>query len=167
MQRLEVSGAVRPIYGLLGVKRLIYRLPTSHILRKVHSFLVTVFSSLPLSVTSLRNTKVQFPVALKKILKHTLLLLCSWTFYFCKNDFQCCIWTLYIICVVIISYILYVYDLFHIQNTVPCSLSCFHLPNSSFVLSFLFPFCYASCIFISFFTFFCIIFPPFLLVYIF
>ena len=25
MQRLEVSGAVRPIYGSLGVKRLIYR----------------------------------------------------------------------------------------------------------------------------------------------
>jgi len=26
MQRLEVSGAVRPIYGSLGVKRLIYSL---------------------------------------------------------------------------------------------------------------------------------------------
>ena len=26
MQRLEVSGAVRPIYGLLGVKRLITRI---------------------------------------------------------------------------------------------------------------------------------------------
>ena len=25
MQRLEVSGAVRPIYGSLGVKRLIYK----------------------------------------------------------------------------------------------------------------------------------------------
>ena len=27
MQRLEISGAVRPIYGSLGVKRLIYLLP--------------------------------------------------------------------------------------------------------------------------------------------
>ena len=32
MQRLEVSGAVRPIYGSLGVKRLIYNLsiPTTN-----------------------------------------------------------------------------------------------------------------------------------------
>jgi len=32
MQRLEVSGAVRPIYGSLGVKRLILHAPcmTSH-----------------------------------------------------------------------------------------------------------------------------------------
>jgi len=27
MQRLEVSGAVRPIYGSLGVKRLIFKCP--------------------------------------------------------------------------------------------------------------------------------------------
>ena len=30
MQRLEVSGAVRPIYGSLGVKRLIGRPPQRH-----------------------------------------------------------------------------------------------------------------------------------------
>ena len=29
MQRLEVSGAVRPIYGSLGVKRLIFQLRTT------------------------------------------------------------------------------------------------------------------------------------------
>ena len=43
MQRLEVSGAVRPIYGSLGVKRLkkkcklfLFKTPTSH--RAVNTF---------------------------------------------------------------------------------------------------------------------------------
>ena len=50
MQRLEVSGAVRPIYGSLGVKRLItttgahsstYRLPSSQADLKRHISLFT------------------------------------------------------------------------------------------------------------------------------
>jgi hypothetical protein len=50
MQRLEVSGAVRPIYGSLGVKRLIHStilhtiyLPTCHSPTYTHIFLVVPF----------------------------------------------------------------------------------------------------------------------------
>ena len=68
MQRLEVSGAVRPIYGSLGVKRLISFKDTlyNHVLRKmlsplclppVHTFVIPHKSrqtllapSIPLSV---------------------------------------------------------------------------------------------------------------------
>ena len=35
MQRLEVSGAVRPIYGSLGVKRLIFKIKISTITLKM------------------------------------------------------------------------------------------------------------------------------------
>ena len=41
MQRLDVSGAVRPIYGSLGVKRLIYTRPFSH----AHSTFLHFFNS--------------------------------------------------------------------------------------------------------------------------
>jgi len=37
MQRLEVSGAVRPIYGSLGVKRLIHIGPSEHHAQKKHA----------------------------------------------------------------------------------------------------------------------------------
>jgi len=37
MQRLEVSGAVRPIYGSLGVKRLIFRTVNLFIYSFIHS----------------------------------------------------------------------------------------------------------------------------------
>ena len=41
MQRLKVSGAVRPIYGSLGVKRLI-----SDVLLTVHLFIILVINQL-------------------------------------------------------------------------------------------------------------------------
>jgi len=43
MQRLEVSGAVRPLYGSLGVKGLA---------NKMHYFVLTYFNNKPLRVSS-------------------------------------------------------------------------------------------------------------------
>ena len=46
MQRLEVSGAVRPIYGSLGVKRLIYYDSTN-------KFVASVYCTLPFTDSKL------------------------------------------------------------------------------------------------------------------
>ena len=43
MQRLEVSGALRPIHGLLGVKRLINYIPISIVSRVAHGLQVSIF----------------------------------------------------------------------------------------------------------------------------
>jgi len=55
MQRLEVSGAVRPIYGSLGVKRLIrippsQRLPKYQVRRTRHAVIFTKFCISPTNV---------------------------------------------------------------------------------------------------------------------
>jgi hypothetical protein len=51
MQRLEVSGAVRPIYGSLGVKRLIVFAEK----RKLRSFFFNFYSRHPIMVTYVKS----------------------------------------------------------------------------------------------------------------
>ena len=54
MQRLEVSGAVRPIYGSLGVKRLIEHF-MAHVMKTnlMHYLSLVYFASQPLHVSGI------------------------------------------------------------------------------------------------------------------
>jgi hypothetical protein len=62
MQRLEVSGAVRPIYGSLGVKRL-----NSHVKKARHATYVNVI---------LRRIRVTIVAVQKEQVLHIILSMC-------------------------------------------------------------------------------------------
>ena len=70
IQRLEVSGAVRPIYGSLGVKRLIIDMVLLNISSKDRGFSYFEKTGLPLRVSMfLRRCKRMFRSAVAFVLR--------------------------------------------------------------------------------------------------
>ena len=78
---------------------------------------IDTFNTLPLGLTSLRNEKTQFKVALRRYL-NTRSLYCVDEWFLCKDGRYFCIWNLCSTCVVIIMLscifsIFCMFDLFH------------------------------------------------------